>query len=326
MFIKMIKRLLPTPKYQMDETFGYQLEIDRLKKLLEREKWEIAETQLDKLDNNKLHLFMEHLISTSYNDSQIIREWNQKRPKRFYPTIIYANYFINWAWDARGGGYADSVSQKAWETFFQRLTQAYTLLEEAIELNPNHPEPYSLLIMMAKAYPSIDIYEIIVKFNEVSRENFAGQQIIINGLSERWSGEEGEAIKYTYEFCKDAPIGSSFYGLIADAHIERWLDFGEKRLEAKNYFLKDTIKQNIFDAYKESFPNEKFRDDIVSLYALNSFAFCFYLAKCDKEVEKILFFLKGRSSQYPWEFSDTSALWFIDTNFTYSAICKKYFK
>lgn len=318
-----VKTILPNPKFKIDETLGYQIEIDNLRKLIKHKKWEMIENHLKTMSSSELELVINYLITTSTEDTYLIKQWYHERPKEFYPTIIYANYFIHWAWDARGSGYADGVEQEAWAIFFERLNEAYNLIHEAIELNPNHPKPYNMLLTlsMTSASNGININEVISKLNSIDKEDYGVQKSIIYALTERWQGEKGDAINYAYTACKDAPKGSSLYALIPYAHIERWMDFGsEEREESNKFFMKNGVRQNILDAYQEAFPNQNFRDDVDSLDALNQFAFCFYLTKNTKELNTILHFLQGRLTEYPWVYK----FWFSISTYGYSMIYHKY--
>jgi len=53
------------------------------------------------------------------------------------------------AWEARGGGYVDTVTQEGWAGFRAHLTKAYAALTEAWKLHPEYPEAPALLIMVA---------------------------------------------------------------------------------------------------------------------------------------------------------------------------------
>ena len=258
----------------MDNTLGYKVIINRLKNLLARERWNIVEEELAKKNHAELSLFIYHISTTKSSDARILQEWYQARPHSFYATIMYANYFINYAWDARGSGLASTVTQEMGMLFYQRLDQAHGLLEQAISINPSHPEPYSLSITVERAR-EYKGSSLIDDLNRIDKTHLAGQSSIITGLAVRWGGAKGEALNYVREVSKDEPAGSILHGLIAEAHIEVWMDFIEDLLAAKNYFIRKDVRHDLLSAYEKAFPNQLFRKDIDSILILNTFAFLY---------------------------------------------------
>ena len=319
MLSTIIKTILPSPALIMDESLGYSHAINRIKKLLEEEKWKSVEEALEKKNHAELSLFVSQLATT--NDERTVLKWYNANPHSFYATIAYAHYFINYAWDARGDGLGSTVTEDMALLFFQRLDQAHSLLEHAKRLKPEHPEPYSLDIVIEKARPYYG-RELIDDLNRIDKMHIQGQCAIVNGLAQRWGGQKGEGLNYALELSANEPDGSPLHALIADAHIEVWMDFIENQLAAKNYFLRKEVKQDLLTAFEKTFPNQELRKDLDSLFILNIFAFCFYLAKLDSKAKTILTFLRGKSSEYPWFYSDHSVLASLDVNYAYSAIHK----
>ncbi len=58
-------------------------------------------------------------------------EWRRAYPRSPLPTLIEAMAFEDWAWAARGGGYANSVSGAGWLWFAARVEMAATSLRSA---------------------------------------------------------------------------------------------------------------------------------------------------------------------------------------------------
>lgn len=322
MFYALLKMILPSPGLVMDDTLGYGVLIERLQNFLARGRWDIVESELAKRSRAELSLLVLHMGTTKQENGSILQSWYQACPHSFYATLIYAHYFIEYAWDARGSGLGSSVTEEMGMLFFQRLEEANALLEEAKHINPNHPEPYALSIVIEKAR-AFHGSRLIEDLNRTDKLHIVGQRAIINGLSQRWGGAKGEGLAYAKSLSKGAPKGSLLHGLIADAHIEIWMDFMEDLLGAKNYFTHKNVKHELLMAYEKAFPQKKFTKDIDTILVLNAFAFCFYLAKLEPQAREILTFLKGKSELYPWEYADSSVLAFLDVNYAYTAIHKE---
>jgi len=319
--LKILKVFLPSAKFQMDETLGQGKMIENLKDRLSKKRWEGVEAKLDTLSPAELNLFMGEVTSIENENRDILYEWYEARPEAFYPTLLLGKLFISLGWEARGSGLASTVTEAMAEEFYHCLGQAYVLLENAIEIQPKHIEPYHQLLIMGKAYPNIDVKVLRKKANEINPNYIFLHTAIISDATERWGGKKGEALTYAQSICNTAPKGSSLHGLMASAHIEAWVDISNP-LKAMQYFKNTMIQNDIFTAYQEAFPEQKFRDDIESLDMLNDFAVCFYLSKKYDIVKTILQFLEQRSREYPWIYLDETFLGWIDVNYHYSSIHK----
>jgi hypothetical protein len=317
-----LKSILPNPSIVMDDTLGYGNRIRYLQKLLRNKQWVLLEEKLSEASKAELPLYISHLASTTQENANYLAQWLKQRPKEIYPLLVNAEYFKDWAWDARGTGMGSTVNETMAELFIERLHQAYMLLTDVIELDPNHVEAYHQMVTLGMAHPYIDKNEIITKMNEIDREHFSAQSSICYALTERWGGKKDEAIDYVFKLCNDRPRGDTLHGLIAFVHIEEWVGL-DNMVKRGNYFLTKDVKYDIFTSYKHTFPNEVFRDDIDSLYALNAFAVCFYLARRIDKVKKILIYLKKRSTPSPWHYLQTSPLSYLDENYSYSAVHKE---
>lgn len=62
---------------------------------------------------------------------RLTAEWRRAYPRSPLPTLIEAMAFEDWAWTARGSGYANSVSGAGWLLFSGRMEMAATSLSEA---------------------------------------------------------------------------------------------------------------------------------------------------------------------------------------------------
>ncbi len=71
-------------------------------------------------------------VSSWESGYQRIRSWREKSPTSRAAAIAEAIYWISYAGDARGSGYADTVTAEGWKLYGERLAKAEsTLLESA---------------------------------------------------------------------------------------------------------------------------------------------------------------------------------------------------
>jgi hypothetical protein len=60
------------------------------------------------------------------------------------------DFLIKYAWEARGNGFADTVSAEGFRLFTERLTEAGRVLEEAWEVSPGHSRTATLMLTVEK--------------------------------------------------------------------------------------------------------------------------------------------------------------------------------
>lgn len=82
----------------------------------------------------KLHVY-EYALGEVFNiwnrwaaDLEALKRWQKSRPQSDAALYAEAIYWYQYAWKARGSGYASSVSREGWELFKERLANADALL------------------------------------------------------------------------------------------------------------------------------------------------------------------------------------------------------
>jgi len=73
---------------------------------------------------------------------QELQKWVTARPQSVTARVALASAYIGYAADARGDGYANTVSEGGWKLFRERTAEARRVLEEASELPMKCPEWY----------------------------------------------------------------------------------------------------------------------------------------------------------------------------------------
>jgi hypothetical protein len=63
----------------------------------------------------------------------LIKNW----PDSAHTHLLRGTYYVHYAWQARGGGYAKTVSPENWRLFEERLAEAEKSLEKAWERDPS---------------------------------------------------------------------------------------------------------------------------------------------------------------------------------------------
>ena len=111
------------------------------KKFSEIEKYysKCLETRLDYDSRHNMTTFIWLLNKKVNNFDLLLDEWEKEIPKSHIPHLIRACILINKAWEARGTGWASTVTKEGWDKMNKNLKSSQTELEKAYELNPADP-------------------------------------------------------------------------------------------------------------------------------------------------------------------------------------------
>jgi Domain of unknown function (DUF4034) len=75
-----------------------------------------------------------------------ILDWAAARPKSINARVALAYFLVDYAWKARGGGWADTVTDEGWRLFAHRLNQAEAALGATNEFGAQCPVSWSILL------------------------------------------------------------------------------------------------------------------------------------------------------------------------------------
>lgn len=146
--------------------------------------------------------------------------------------VLEGQHQITEAWNARGSGYVNTVSQKGWQGFRQHLSIARKKLTEAWNLHPDLPEAADLMIYVSLG--DSDITEMRVWFDRAVTAQIDYRDAWSNfrwGLRPRWYGSHeamlalGVTALNTGRFDTDVP--RMYFDSITDVESEMELSPGE---------------------------------------------------------------------------------------------------
>ena len=140
----------------------------------------------------------EGTYDASENDwtSQLVRlqRWTAQRPDSITARVALAGAQLQYAWRARGGGYADKVTEDGWRVFQQRAGMAAKTLMDASSLPAKCPEWFLTAQLIARAMGQSKemqtaIFEKAIAFEPDYQYFYRAQA---ETLMPKWEGEEGE--------------------------------------------------------------------------------------------------------------------------------------
>jgi len=119
-------------------------------------------------------------------------------------------FYIHYAWQARGGDYADKVTDTGWKLFGERLQLARQFLEDAWQADPNNGEVAASMITVAMGQqldkPTMETW--FQRAMKADPDNYHACNAKLIYLLPRWYGSDAEAL----QFAEDCVAGQNWQG------------------------------------------------------------------------------------------------------------------
>ncbi len=233
-----------------------------------------------------------------------ITAWADARPNSSTALIALSHVYYKYAWFARGGGFADKVTDTGWKLMKERNALSHQLIDKAMKLPEKDPRAYYQLLRLAKEEGNHDnnrckqlIKEARAQFPTYKNTYF----VRVLDLQPRWNGEDGE----WEQFAKDS--ADSFGGIEGDKLYAQIVWAVER-----THWYRD---ENIFRSFKLDYPRVKrgmtaLQGQYPNSFSLTSMFCCLASHAGDKTTARQLFKqLAGRVDKDTWNHEQTFEYW-----------------
>jgi len=132
---------------------------------------------------------------------QRLQQWVKARPESITARVALALANLGYAHDARGTGYANTVSETGWKLFGERTAEAQRILKEASKLVSKCPEWYVAMQMVSvnQGWPVNEARALFEEANKFEPEYYTYARDLAYYLLPKWSGEPGDTGKFLQE-------------------------------------------------------------------------------------------------------------------------------
>ncbi|MGD0572364.1 MAG: right-handed parallel beta-helix repeat-containing protein [Sedimentisphaerales bacterium] len=179
--------------------------------------------------NWQLSYFYEALVSGWANPHNFpkfkdkIDKWITGEPNSITPRVALAKTYRELAWEARGSGYANEVSEKGWEGFKENLINAEKVLTEAEDLNASDPVLYSIWLTVGMGLGKTDDDMNALFEKGIAIEKYYWPLYINRAyaITPRWGGKPGQLeafARHAVELTKEKE-GQILYLIIAGVTV-----------------------------------------------------------------------------------------------------------
>jgi hypothetical protein len=179
-----------------------------------------------------------------------------KTLRLIYRGIVYKE----WAWEARGKGYADTVSPENAQKFHARLEEADKALREAWKLNPEHNAIPIVMLEVVKGLGTDrqDMEEWFERAMRLDENNVYACSQKLDWLSARWYGSDKEVVAFG-RACRDTQnYASAIPLLLVTAHFAVCGQLPEDKM--REYLSQDEVWKDlsgVFAEHLKTLPNDR---------------------------------------------------------------------
>jgi hypothetical protein len=130
-----------------------------------------------------------------------LNQWIKAKPESAAARISLAEAYTGYAWKARGGGYANSVTEEDWELFRERFAEASAVLAEAAKLKEKCPYWYETMqtVALAQGWDKSLMRELMELGVAFEPDYYHFYREHANSLQTKWYGDPGEIEAFTEE-------------------------------------------------------------------------------------------------------------------------------
>jgi hypothetical protein len=218
--------------------------------------------------------------------------------------LIKGRAHIAWAWEARGSGTADAVTDDGANLFEQHLRKAEADLLAAAELDPADPTPWAYLITVARglghgADVARDRYDQAVR-RDPAHWTAHFQMLLL--LCAKWGGSHDSMFAFAREAASRMPEGHDLGALVIMAHIERWLyfSFDDDTQGEKQYLKNAEAARECLTAYQRSVGSPQAHLRRSTIHARNIAAFWFFLTRDKANLRAEVDHIGNDYTTLPW--------------------------
>ena len=224
-------------------------------------------------------------------------------PRDSAAAAMLAFHLIDIGWEVRSGYRAQHVSAAQFATFHGWLRLAEAVLMEAIARHPDDPALWVARLTSARGL-QLGLAETRRRYDKLAAidpHHLPGQIQFLQRLCPKWSGSWELLHPWCREAMLAAPPGAPQGGLVADGHIEHWMEIGGGGT-GKAYLSGPQVRAELYEAAERSVWHPAFEKTHGWTYAANYFAMAFSLLDDQPAARRTFELLGNLGTELPWQY------------------------
>lgn len=191
------------------------------------------------------------------------------RPDSLLPLLLKGEVYTDYAWDARGKGWANTVTPEGWKLMAERLAEAEEALTEAWKKNPDDSEaPTQMLVVELGQGKGRAVMETwYQRAMAADPNNLSACKKKLYYLEPKWYGDEEQMLKFARELVAggnwDARL--PFELVVAHYTLAGYTENREDYYKKNPAVWKDL--QSVYEPYLKRRPDSVFDHSFYARYA-----------------------------------------------------------
>jgi hypothetical protein len=218
------------------------------------------------------------------------------------PRTLLAERYVRIGWAIRSGARAQHVSRDQFGQFHAWLRKAEQLLIEVCAEQPAYAPAWTTRQLTARGL-ELGQSEARRRYDRLSAHHphhFRAQSQLLQKLCPKWGGSWEGAHGFAQECATAAPDGSHAGVLVAEAHIEHWLDLDDGKDTA---YMRDlSVRNDLRNAAQVSVLHPDHRDGFDWITGHSAFALAFCLGGHVADAAPHFVALGNLGSESSWQY------------------------
>jgi Domain of unknown function (DUF4034) len=128
-------------------------------------------------------------------------DWVTEEPSSVTARVSLARFYLNYAWDARGDGFVDTVTSNGWKLFQSRTAKAREILEGAAALPAKCPEWYLAMqdVALNQGWDKEQAKSLLERATAFEPDYYYYYRSYARFVLPKWNGEPGEAESFAQD-------------------------------------------------------------------------------------------------------------------------------
>ena len=186
--------------------------------------------------------------------------------------LLKGRGYIQMAWEARGNGYADTVTDEGWKLFGERLAIAEESLHRARMLNPKDPRIAEAVLVVelgqGKGPGRLDMW--FKRAMELNPNDYSACSKKLYYLEPKWHGSVEEMLQFGHECVTNKKWGGQVPLILVKAR-DSIQDHCIAPSEKDNYWKRPEVWADIKSAFERYFELNPSNTSWYSSYALHAY-------------------------------------------------------
>lgn len=218
---------------------------------------------------------------------------------------LLGQHLIGAAWRIRTTAPAAQVRGERLTAFTDGLGAAERVLLDAAARSPRDPAIWTARLITARGLElgRSEARRRYRRLAAIDPHHLPGQWQLLQQLCPKSGGDWALAHAFAHEVAGAAPPGSVNPVLVAEVHLEHWLEeHGRSTAAGRRYLAAAPVREELHEAARRSVWHADFRREHGWVRVMSTFAMAFALLDDDRSAASLFTELGDLSSDRPWDY------------------------